>query len=208
MIKIGNAPCSWGVEFADDPRNPSWRKVLQENAEAGYTGIELGPVGFMPEDPVELGEALEEFGQTLVGIHANEDRMRALGLSTWRHKAVAFAISSAVAGAAGVVAAQHTQSATGQDRGGPQETGQAAFADDSRQRLQRVRALVRRHWGALDVGRLQEILADHEGDPGAICRHGEGGTHSVAGYIAEPANGLFHVRRGHSCSGSWRSYTV
>ncbi len=67
MIKIGNAPCSWGVEFADDPRNPSWRKVLQENAEAGYTGIELGPVGFMPEDPAVLSEALEEFNQELVG---------------------------------------------------------------------------------------------------------------------------------------------
>jgi len=67
MIKIGNAPCSWGVEFADDPRNPQWRKVLQENAAAGYTGIELGPVGFMPEDPVILAEALEEFNQELVG---------------------------------------------------------------------------------------------------------------------------------------------
>ena len=67
MIKIGNAPCSWGVEFADDPRNPTWRKVLQENADAGYTGIELGPVGFMPEDPEVLGPALEEFGQELVG---------------------------------------------------------------------------------------------------------------------------------------------
>ncbi len=67
MIKIGNAPCSWGVEFADDPRNPSWRKVLQENADAGYTGIELGPVGFMPEDPAMLGDALEEYGQELVG---------------------------------------------------------------------------------------------------------------------------------------------
>ncbi len=66
-IQIGNAPCSWGVEFADDPRNPAWRKVLQENAEAGYSGIELGPVGFMPEDPVLLGEALEEFDQTLIG---------------------------------------------------------------------------------------------------------------------------------------------
>ena len=32
MIKIGNAPCSWGVELADDPRNPNWRKVLEENA--------------------------------------------------------------------------------------------------------------------------------------------------------------------------------
>ena len=67
MIKIGNAPCSWGVEFADDPRNPAWRKVLKENADAGFTGIELGPVGFMPEDPSILSEALDEFGQELIG---------------------------------------------------------------------------------------------------------------------------------------------
>ena len=67
MIKIGNAPCSWGVEFADDPRNPAWRTVLAENAAAGFTGIELGPVGFMPEDPSELSEALDEFDQELIG---------------------------------------------------------------------------------------------------------------------------------------------
>ena len=78
MIKIGNAPCSWGVEFADDPRNPSWRKVLQENAEAGYTGIELGPVGFMPEDPVELGEALEEFGQVTYAANVSGMARRSL----------------------------------------------------------------------------------------------------------------------------------
>lgn len=66
-IKIGNAPCSWGVEFAGDPRNPDWRTVLRENAEAGYTGIELGPIGFMPEDPPQVAEALSEFGQTLIG---------------------------------------------------------------------------------------------------------------------------------------------
>ncbi|MGJ8527261.1 sugar phosphate isomerase/epimerase family protein [Maritalea sp.] len=50
-IKIGNAPCSWGVEFGNDPRNPNWLKVLDECKQAGYTGIELGPVGFMPEEP-------------------------------------------------------------------------------------------------------------------------------------------------------------
>ena len=66
-IKIGNAPCSWGVEFADDPRNPSWRSVLSDCAEAGYKGIELGPVGFMPEDPIRLSEALDEFGLELIG---------------------------------------------------------------------------------------------------------------------------------------------
>ena len=54
-IRIGNAPCSWGVEFADDPRNPSWQQVLKECAAAGYKGIELGPVGFMPEDPAKTG---------------------------------------------------------------------------------------------------------------------------------------------------------
>ncbi len=67
MIKIGNAPCSWGVEFSDDPRNPSWRKVLAENSQAGFAGIELGPVGFMPEDPIVLAEALDEFEQELIG---------------------------------------------------------------------------------------------------------------------------------------------
>lgn len=66
-IRIGNAPCSWGVEFADDPRNPQWRDVLRENAEAGYMGIELGPVGFMPEDPAILADALAEHDQELIG---------------------------------------------------------------------------------------------------------------------------------------------
>ncbi|MEM6491565.1 MAG: TIM barrel protein, partial [Pseudomonadota bacterium] len=66
-IQVGNAPCSWGVEFADDPRNPTWRSVLKDCAAAGYTGIELGPVGFMPEDPGELGEALSQHGLELIG---------------------------------------------------------------------------------------------------------------------------------------------
>ena len=66
-IRIGNAPCSWGVEFADDPRNPAWRQVLADCAAAGYRGIELGPIGFMPEDPAVLGEALAENGLTLIG---------------------------------------------------------------------------------------------------------------------------------------------
>jgi len=66
-IRIGNAPCSWGVEFANDPRNPDWRDVLRENALAGYIGIELGPVGFMPEDPPMVAEALAENGLELIG---------------------------------------------------------------------------------------------------------------------------------------------
>lgn len=66
-IRIGNAPCSWGVEFAKDPRNPTWQHVLRECAEAGYKGIELGPVGFMPEDPALLRDGLEANGLELIG---------------------------------------------------------------------------------------------------------------------------------------------
>lgn len=66
-ITIGNAPCSWGIEFANDPRNPSWQTVLKECAQAGYKGIELGPVGFMPEDPAVLADALAENGLSLIG---------------------------------------------------------------------------------------------------------------------------------------------
>ncbi len=65
-IRIGNAPCSWGVEFSNDPRNPPWRRVLKENAEAGYTGIELGPVGYMPEDPAVLADALATHELSLI----------------------------------------------------------------------------------------------------------------------------------------------
>ncbi len=66
-IRIGNAPCSWGVEFAEDPRNPSWQEVLKQCAEAGYRGIELGPVGFMPEDPEVLRDGLAVHDLELIG---------------------------------------------------------------------------------------------------------------------------------------------
>lgn len=64
-IQLGNAPCSWGVEFANDPRNPSWQTVLKECAQAGYQGIELGPIGFMPEEPSVLRDHLETYALSL-----------------------------------------------------------------------------------------------------------------------------------------------
>ena len=66
-LSIGNAPCSWGVEFAEDPRNPPWQRVLDEAAAAGYSGLELGPIGYMPEDPSVLRESLAQRGLSLIG---------------------------------------------------------------------------------------------------------------------------------------------
>ncbi len=64
-LKIGNAPCSWGVEFPDSPENPRWQDVLAETAAAGYAGTELGPVGYIPESAGMLAERLELLGLRL-----------------------------------------------------------------------------------------------------------------------------------------------
>lgn len=79
---------------------------------------------------------------------------------------------------------------------------------DSCPRLARMRELIRQQWGRITVETMQKILADHAGDPGGICRHGERNMHSISGYVAEPAKRLLHVRRGHGCLGTWTSYEV
>ena len=79
---------------------------------------------------------------------------------------------------------------------------------DSCHRLDRMKELIRESWGELTVEAMQAILADHAGDPAGICRHGAKDMYSVAGYIAEPARGLLHVRRGHGCTGTWTAYEV
>lgn len=48
------------------------------------------------------------FGRTISGIHANEGRMRALGIPVWKYKAAVFGLSAGLAGFAGALAAQHT----------------------------------------------------------------------------------------------------
>src|SRR5579872_4619440 len=58
MWKVGNAPTSWGIEQAHDPSYPEWAAVLDEIAKAGYAGIELGPLGYLPREPDVLQREL------------------------------------------------------------------------------------------------------------------------------------------------------
>jgi inosose dehydratase len=55
VIRVANAPCSWGaLEFdATEPPAPP-AQVLDEMAAAGYAGTELGDWGFLPTDPAAL----------------------------------------------------------------------------------------------------------------------------------------------------------
>ena len=85
---------------------------------------------------------------------------------------------------------------------------EAGSLPDSFTRYQRMMALVKAHWGEITVDTLKGFLADHEGDPAGICRHGLRGMHTTSGHIAEPQKGLLHIRRGHGCLGSWETYRV
>ncbi|MCW2131540.1 sugar phosphate isomerase/epimerase family protein [Arthrobacter sp. VKM Ac-2550] len=56
---IGTAPDSWGVWFADDPKQTPWERFLDEVVESGYKWIELGPYGYLPTDPSRLADELK-----------------------------------------------------------------------------------------------------------------------------------------------------
>ena len=66
VIKVANCPDSWGVWFSDDARQPPWRQFLDEVAEAGYAGTELGPHGYLPTDLPTLRREIQARGLTVV----------------------------------------------------------------------------------------------------------------------------------------------
>ena len=68
MIKIANAPCSWGVlEFDLDGKAAGFEQVLNEIRETGYEGSELGDWGFMPAVPADLRKELDLRNLAMVG---------------------------------------------------------------------------------------------------------------------------------------------
>ena len=68
VIKVANAPCSWGVlEFNLPGQGAAYAKVLNEISETGYVGTELGDWGFMPTQPQLLRGELDQRKLELVG---------------------------------------------------------------------------------------------------------------------------------------------
>ena len=66
--RLAGAPISWGAcEVPGWGVMPAPDTVLREMAELGMRGTELGPPGFLPEDPKALAEMLDRYGLTLVG---------------------------------------------------------------------------------------------------------------------------------------------
>jgi inosose dehydratase len=66
-IRVANAPCSWGVVSGVESGAHDWRRVLDEIADTGYEGTELGDWGFMPEEPALLRQELTRRRLAMVG---------------------------------------------------------------------------------------------------------------------------------------------
>jgi hypothetical protein len=70
-VAVANAPVSYGafeLTVGHDPNVPSGVSVLDQVAEAGYAGIDLGPVGYLGHGG-QLGEALAARGLGLAGAY-------------------------------------------------------------------------------------------------------------------------------------------
>ncbi len=68
-LLLGNAPCSWGtLEFAGTGGEQiGFARMLDELAETGYTGTELGDWGYMPTDPGRLQDELSKRRLVMLG---------------------------------------------------------------------------------------------------------------------------------------------
>jgi inosose dehydratase len=67
-MKVANAPCSWGaLEFELEGKVLGFEQVLNEIAETGYLGTELGDWGFMPTQPESLHNEIAKRDLTLLG---------------------------------------------------------------------------------------------------------------------------------------------
>lgn len=68
MIRIANAPCSWGIlEFDRQSDAAEAEQMLDEMQETGYAGTELGDWGFLPTEPAVLAETLNRRNLALLG---------------------------------------------------------------------------------------------------------------------------------------------
>ena len=68
-LELAAGPVSWGVDFAGDPGNPPWPEVLDGIRATGLRAIELGPLGYLPRDPVaDLRASMGQLGRAGVGV--------------------------------------------------------------------------------------------------------------------------------------------
>jgi inosose dehydratase len=87
VMRVGNAPCSWGtLEFEQaKAQQIGYSRMLDELAETGYTGTELGDWGYMPSEPAALKKELSTRGVAMLGafvpVALKDEKAHADGLA-------------------------------------------------------------------------------------------------------------------------------
>jgi inosose dehydratase len=170
VIRVANAPCSWGIlEFDPTARPAPAPQVLDEMANAGYAGTELGDWGFLPTDPRALTAELERRSLALVGAFVPVAFSRSDALDDGAERAVRVARLLASSGHADAVVVLSDDNATV-----PARTGRAG-------RIREDDGLRGAEWDAFAAGvsRIAQTVRDAT-DVRAVFHH------HCAGYVETP----------------------
>ncbi len=166
-IRVGNAPVSWGIyEFdAIEPKYP-YPRVLDEIKETGYTGLELGPWGYLPTDPNVLRPELDQRGLQLLSSFVPVKLVDAKAHASGEEQALKVGKLLAALGAEVIVLADDNGSVPELVKQAGQRKGSALNADQ---------------WGvvAAGVNRIARAVNDELGLK--IVFH-----HHCAGYVETP----------------------
>ena len=173
MIRVANAPCSWGVlEFETPATHAPASQVLDEMAAAGYAGTELGDWGFLPTSPTALAADVARRHLALVGAFVPVALARADALDEGVARAVKTARLLADAASAGgndavVVLADDNTSV-------PNRTARAG-------RIREEDGLTSAEWDAF-ARRAEQVAAAIRDDAGVRTVF----HHHCAGYVETP----------------------
>ena len=171
-LRLAGAPITWGVCEV-----PGWgcqlgaERVLREVASLGLRAVELGPRGFLPDEPVEVARTLERHSLRLAAgfvpavLHRREHRAAALEIVS-----AAAGILAAAGGEVLVLAAELGNGTGGYDRSAELSTGEwdalLEVLDRSREVAEDhgLRVALHPHYGTAVERRqhVERILADSE----------------------------------------------
>ncbi len=170
MIKIANAPCSWGaLEFNLDGNTAAFARVLDEMRDTGYDGTELGDWGFMPTEPAALRNELRPRKLQLLGAFVPVDFSNPAAHATGQ--AAALKVASLLRAVGGESAFVILADENGKDAGRTRSAG----------RIQPGQGLDEARWTVFGNGvdRIARAVRDHHGLRTVFHHH-------CAGFVETP----------------------
>lgn len=93
-VRVAAAPINWGV-WRRDPASPASAEMLDTIFDAGYEGCELGPIGYLADEPGDVARRFAPRGLELVAAYVAADLARPLS-AEFQHEVASVAAILAV----------------------------------------------------------------------------------------------------------------